>query len=948
MRGLARRILALLGGMSRATAGDAELDLRRRSPSAGENVFPLFVSSTFRDMHGEREVLRRSVFPIVRRTCEDRGVAFLEIDLRWGVTQKEAEAGNVLPICLNEVDRARPYVLGFLGAQYGWVDPRAADLLAQAPRFSALVPYADRSVTEIELRYSILQRPPESPAPVALIYRRPGVSTEHGTASGFGSLLADLDAAELAVHETPADLEQFADIVRRDLLHLVDLHFGTVSPLAGERSSPTAREFAALLGHRYIERSAAQSLVKAAAEKRPRVALVGAAGSGKSMIAAALVRWAASDRRSNIIAALRPGGWRDWTAALSDIVAQLRSQQTAADNQNAGAGDVRSDFLTVLSAAAERRHIVVVIDGVDDGNLSATELPAWWPVAVDNATIVVTARRDPAAVAALKRAGWHVIAVEAKLTPSEASQLTAQHLSVLGRRLDDHHLDALIRVPRSVFELSLAVDELLSVPRFEMLDAELERLAGLRGLAPIVDATIDRLVREHGSPAETVLGALALAPDGLPPPALQVIAGEPGAPLAPLPFARLREALGGLVAVGPTRAVLRSSLLNTLVLTRFAADATEGLRLRIVKCLRLDLGVLGAVEEVLRQYVLMKDWKAVAELLQDPRAFDALAGRAPQQLRFYWAILRSVDSTYGPFLYLPWADCEPVDRVARAAALADDLGDMQTAGVLAEAARRRADRNDEPTHARVLTVLAAIAEADGDFARASELLDEIEQRQVAGEMPQIGAAAAVRRAQIELLRRGPAQAEPMIAAAAAAVVRAGDIRLQATLDTIRAAVALEMRDLRTAGKIGQELQALGDRLGDLSVLAAGFVISAKVERQRGKLRHAAASAAQAQRFAEIAGDDRVLQDALGIAARIAIEDNRPSDARQLIKRRRTLTREIQDIIGEMETEIDHVRWYVHMGDERQAQLVAQGVAERARRFGLEGIASLLEGNDRAR
>jgi len=57
-------------------------------------------------MQGEREGLRRAVFPIVREACEQRGIAFFEIDLRWGVTRAEAESGRVLAICLEEIDRS--------------------------------------------------------------------------------------------------------------------------------------------------------------------------------------------------------------------------------------------------------------------------------------------------------------------------------------------------------------------------------------------------------------------------------------------------------------------------------------------------------------------------------------------------------------------------------------------------------------------------------------------------------------------------------------------------------------------------------------------------------------------------------------------------------------------------------------------------------------------------
>ena len=81
----------------------------------------VFISSTFRDMHAEREELVKRVFPQLRKLCEERGVGWTEVDLRWGVTEEQAQRGEVLPICLAEIDRCRPYFIGLLGERYGRV-----------------------------------------------------------------------------------------------------------------------------------------------------------------------------------------------------------------------------------------------------------------------------------------------------------------------------------------------------------------------------------------------------------------------------------------------------------------------------------------------------------------------------------------------------------------------------------------------------------------------------------------------------------------------------------------------------------------------------------------------------------------------------------------------------------------------------------------------------------
>src|ERR1035437_5233697 len=81
----------------------------------------VFVSSTFRDMVSERDELVKQVFPALRHLAESRGVTWAAVDLRWGVTENQKKEGELLSICLEEVDRCRPYFIGLLGERYGTV-----------------------------------------------------------------------------------------------------------------------------------------------------------------------------------------------------------------------------------------------------------------------------------------------------------------------------------------------------------------------------------------------------------------------------------------------------------------------------------------------------------------------------------------------------------------------------------------------------------------------------------------------------------------------------------------------------------------------------------------------------------------------------------------------------------------------------------------------------------
>lgn len=77
----------------------------------------VFISSTFRDMHAERDHLVRFVFPRLREQLLRRRIHLVDVDLRWGVTGDQ----DAFELCMDEIDRCHPRFIGILGARYGWI-----------------------------------------------------------------------------------------------------------------------------------------------------------------------------------------------------------------------------------------------------------------------------------------------------------------------------------------------------------------------------------------------------------------------------------------------------------------------------------------------------------------------------------------------------------------------------------------------------------------------------------------------------------------------------------------------------------------------------------------------------------------------------------------------------------------------------------------------------------
>ena len=131
----------------------------------------VFISSTFNDMHAERDYLVKYVFPELSEWCEARKLRLVDIDLRWGVTEQDATQNkNVVKVCLDRIDDCRPFFLCFLGQRRGW-EPELDDISQETfDEYTGLKKYAGKdSVTEMEIRHALFEplhagkRSPEKP-----------------------------------------------------------------------------------------------------------------------------------------------------------------------------------------------------------------------------------------------------------------------------------------------------------------------------------------------------------------------------------------------------------------------------------------------------------------------------------------------------------------------------------------------------------------------------------------------------------------------------------------------------------------------------------------------------------------------------------------------------------------------------------------------------------------
>jgi len=268
-----------------------------------QRLIRVFISSTFQDMHAEREELVKRVFPQLRKLCAERGVTWGEVDLRWGITDEQSAEGKVLPICLAEIQRSRPYFIGLLGERYGWVPqeiPR--ELIEQEAWLKA---HLDHSVTELEILHGVLNNPemaehaffyfrdPKASREVeAKLVRAPDYQPEpEASRAKLSALKTRIKDSAFPVREGFPDPTTLGELILKDFTEVID----TLYP-KGSAPEPLDRD---AMGHAAFAQSRARVYIgreeyfnrldNQANGNDPPLVLLGESGSGKSAL---LANWA--------------------------------------------------------------------------------------------------------------------------------------------------------------------------------------------------------------------------------------------------------------------------------------------------------------------------------------------------------------------------------------------------------------------------------------------------------------------------------------------------------------------------------------------------------------------------------------------------------------------------------------------------------------------------------
>ena len=516
----------------------------------------VFISSTFLDMHGERDVLTRYVFPELKERCKKHRINLLEVDLRWGVTEEESQSNKSIEICLSEVKRCAPFFISLLGSRYGWCPSEYT--VADENNFGWLKDYPKgKSITELEIQ-QIMQlqnarplfyfRDPTFQSTIPPEYKTAFLSENTSSATNIDNLKSFIKSKGNKTYQYRCawggvfegkpmvkGLDSFRKHVLEDLWNALVSEFNlteeVVSPttLEGEQVVEVNQLLLQRNYHlsfmysnsvKFIARKELDDLKKHI-ESNESVVLWGKEGSGKSALVS---RFAVEYSKKNPhvyllthFVGIGPGSSdiRSILTRLSlELISKFNIEETVPEDFN----ELCQAFTSIVEQASFKSRILIIIDALDQlTKANRAHSLDWLPRSLA-AKVILTTLEGPCLDVLKKRKTFQLQV--GSLPVKERKEIVKQTLSEYNKKLDDRPMNDQMRVLLKKTDadkplyLIIACNELRLFGVYEQLTERIRSLPST--INKLFEEVLVRLEYDHGKDTlKNVVSLIAISRLGL-------------------------------------------------------------------------------------------------------------------------------------------------------------------------------------------------------------------------------------------------------------------------------------------------------------------------------------------------------------------------------------------------------------------------------------------------
>lgn len=527
----------------------------------------VFLSSTFSDMQETRNYLTRKIFPKIEQECASRGVTFSVLDLRWGITENESKNGKVIEICIDEINRTRPFFIGLVGERYGWI-PDEQEIKKNRhleEKYPWVREYIERrcSITEIEMQYGVLNNDSIQDAYFFLKRTKPHATSgneEEEKLSGLRKTIMEKAGEGKCTADTYSSLEELGSLIYERLMAMVEKRFPADTAL-NEFELYNRRQIGRLssLRQNYIDNQRRVEHLEQCMEDCNLAIVTGESGCGKSAL-----------------------------LANSFINSQESVIRTAIDDSVNSIGRLISLFLYKLDPVAGemtkaeeeiiekyREHaypepVIWIIDGLE--KLPVEDIYSIMPLLTppENIRIVISVEEQyfkKNSITDLIHENYPVIVEPSPLNEAEKLLFVGKKLQECGKKLTGRQEMHILSSPflSNPQFLKIFVEELIQFGIYEKLDAFIEELSGASDRKDFINRILENSEKEfNDGEIERLLSVTACSSCGI---GEQEYVSEFG--YTPLAWSAIYRAVEPFIYRQGRTLIMRSSEFRSYILERY-------------------------------------------------------------------------------------------------------------------------------------------------------------------------------------------------------------------------------------------------------------------------------------------------------------------------------------------------------------------------------------------
>ena len=472
---------------------------------------PIFISSTFQDMQKERDILMKHTFPKLKELAARQLVTLTPIDLRWGVTQEDSKSGRVVELCLQEIDRCRPFFIGILGGRYGWC-PQLDDfsgntMLLDQYKWLREDIRNGRSLTEIEMQYAVLRRQSHGYAIFFIKSPLQGPTLEDGRVRKLADSIISkgTDLKELtdkhvepnheqrcfySYYDTPEELAMKVEKAFVALFHVLFSENDNLDEWTRERTAQQA--YLQELTDVYVPAVNNEHISYSLDRMKNRFEMLSSYEEcyyGKSAFIANWIRERQKSGTCDIVYHFTGVGYLDgnYKKILKRLyleVSAIYGERTIEEGDIANDRDYGRMLSRLLLKTMNRKPLFIILDGLQHlSDFDGSKRLDWLPAIPENVSMIFTSSSQDASYESFRRR-YDAAHILSPFEESEERLFLSRYLEKFGKRFSPAQSDRIISAyasanlppigQKSVLTLKLLLNELVVFGSYELLD---ERIA---------------------------------------------------------------------------------------------------------------------------------------------------------------------------------------------------------------------------------------------------------------------------------------------------------------------------------------------------------------------------------------------------------------------------------------------------------------------------------------